>query len=116
MSGPYSKEELEDIVKGPFQSSPLVVSIQPQEGLPDKIRICRHLSKSNHNHPSTNDHVDADKFPTRFGSASQMAEIVSTFLFCHLFRHLFFPTPPLSFLLADQGFLSYAPRGMIFPI
>lgn len=78
MSGPYSREELEDIVKGPFQCSPLVVSVQPQGiGEPDKIRICRHLSKSSAKNPSTNDHVDKDKFPTRFSSATEMADTVS---------------------------------------
>ena len=47
MSGPFSCEHTELILRGPFQSSLLIVDVQPQQcGMPDKIRICRHLSKS----------------------------------------------------------------------
>jgi hypothetical protein len=47
MSGPFSHEDIGCILRGPFQSSPLIVSVQPQHpGEPDKIRICRHLSKA----------------------------------------------------------------------
>ena len=38
MSGPFSREEAELILRGPFFSSPLVVDVQPQQpGTPDKI-------------------------------------------------------------------------------
>ena len=41
MSGPFSHAETELILHSPFQSSPLVVSLQPQQrGMPDKVRIC----------------------------------------------------------------------------
>ena len=78
MFGPFCQSEMEDIMKGPFQSSPLIIDAQPQpNGAPDKIRICRHMSKRDKLHPSTNDYVDSSKFPTRFGSVSEVGEIVS---------------------------------------
>jgi hypothetical protein len=78
MSGPFSREEAEAILRGPFFSSPLVVDVQPQQpGTPDKIRICRHLSKASKSHPSVNSHIRKEDFPTRFDLASKVAEIVS---------------------------------------
>ena len=78
MSGPFSHEEAELIMRGAFQSSPLIVSIQPQEpGSPDKLRICRHLSKATKHHASVNSHIRKDQFPTRFDTASIVAHIVS---------------------------------------
>jgi hypothetical protein len=79
MSGPFSREETELIMRGPFQSSPLIVAVQPQHpGIPDKLRICRHLSKSTKTHPSVNSHIFKDDFPTRFDVASKVANMVST--------------------------------------
>jgi hypothetical protein len=90
MSGPFSREEAELIMRGPFQSSPLIVSIQPQQpGVPDKLRICRHLSKATKTHSSVNSHICKDSFPTRFDTASKVAEIVS-------FRLSVFFSPPYS--------------------
>jgi len=84
MHGPFCREEMEDIMKRPFQSSPLIIDVQPQpDGVLDKLRMCRHLSKRDKLHPSTNDFVDTSKFPTHFGSVSEVAEIVS-FLFPYL--------------------------------
>ena len=89
MSGPFSREHTELILRGPFQSSPLIVDVQPQQrGTPDKIRICRHLSKSSKLHPSVNSHIRKEDFPTRFDLASKVAEIVS-FLFSIPFPFIF---------------------------
>jgi len=78
MSGPFSHEEVELILCGPFFSSPLVVDIQPQQpGAPDKIQICRHLSKGSKLHPSVNSHIQKEDFPTCFDLATKVAEIVS---------------------------------------
>jgi hypothetical protein len=78
MSGPFSREEVELILRGPFQSSPLIISVQPQEpGSPDKIRICRHLSKATRLHASVNSHIRKEDFPTRFDMASKVADMVS---------------------------------------
>jgi hypothetical protein len=73
MSGPFTMEQ----ATGPFQCSPIVVDVQPQPNAPDKIRICRHLSKGTRYHPSTNSYIDSEKFLTRFGSAAEVAAIVS---------------------------------------
>jgi len=82
MSGPFSKEDVERILRGPFQSSPFIVAFQPQApGEPDKIRICRHLSKSTKNIASVNSFMTKSDFPTRFDTASRVAEIVSLFLY-----------------------------------
>ncbi|KIJ97633.1 hypothetical protein K443DRAFT_105324, partial [Laccaria amethystina LaAM-08-1] len=78
MSGPFSREEAEAILRGPFFSSPLVVDVQPQQpGTPDKIRICRHLSKASKSHPSVNSHIRKEDFPTCFDLASKVAEIIA---------------------------------------
>ncbi|KAF7368675.1 Reverse transcriptase ribonuclease h [Mycena venus] len=78
MSGPFSQEEAETILKGPFQCSPIIIAVQPQNpGEPDKLRLCRHLSKGDRSHASTNSYIDKEKFPTKFGSAAQVAEITS---------------------------------------
>jgi hypothetical protein len=81
MSGPFTRELIERILRGPFQSSPLIVSIQPQgPGEPDKLRVCRHLSKSTRHVPSVNSFIPKHDFPTRFDTASRVADMVSFFL------------------------------------
>jgi hypothetical protein len=78
MSGPYTREEVESTLRGPFYASPIIAVIQPQPGdIPDKIRICRHLSKSTKFHESVNSHIKKEDFPTRFDTASLVADIVS---------------------------------------
>lgn len=85
--GPFSQKEIESILRGPFQSSPLIVSIQPQApGEPDKIRVCRHLSKSRKTIQSVNSLIKVSDFPTRFDTAARVAEVVSTFPFLLLSR------------------------------
>ncbi|KAF7295755.1 hypothetical protein HMN09_01118000 [Mycena chlorophos] len=80
MDGPFATlGEVEQMLNSFVQVSPMIVSVQTQApGEPDKRRLCRHLSKGDAQHPSTNSHVDKDKFPTRFGTASHVAEMVST--------------------------------------
>ncbi|RXW16082.1 hypothetical protein EST38_g9772 [Candolleomyces aberdarensis] len=79
MSGPFSRSEVEDILGGPFFSSPLVVVVQSQgPGLKDKVRICRHLSKGNKHADSVNSHIVKEDFPTRFDLASRVADIVAS--------------------------------------
>ena len=78
MTGPFSCTEIKQILRGPFFSSPLIVSVQPQGlGIPDKLRVCRHLSKSNKTTASINSHVKKEDFSTRFDTASRVADIVS---------------------------------------
>ena len=87
MSGPFSQDVVERILRGPFHSSPLIAAVQPQApGEPDKIRVCRHLSKATKYHASVNSHIVKGDFPTRFDTASKVADIVSS--------SLLFPYPP----------------------
>ena len=78
MTGPLSCAEVESTLRGPFYSSPLLVSVQPQApGTPDKIRMCKNLSKGTKTTPSVNSHILKSSFPTRFDTASRVADIVS---------------------------------------
>jgi hypothetical protein len=78
MSGPFSQEEIETILMGPFLCSPIIISVQLQNaGEPDKLRLCRHLSKGNKHQPSTNAYINKEKFPTKYNTAAEVAEIVS---------------------------------------
>jgi hypothetical protein len=66
------------ILRGPFQASPLIVAIQPQApGEPDKIRVCRHLSKSRGAIASINSFIKQTQFPTRFDTVTRVAKLVS---------------------------------------
>ncbi|KAJ3563603.1 hypothetical protein NP233_g8837 [Leucocoprinus birnbaumii] len=78
MDGLFTQEEVESILRGPFQSLPLIVSVQPQApGEPNKIRICRHLSKSSRTIASVNSLIKETKFPTRFDSVVKVSEAVA---------------------------------------
>ncbi|KAJ8503034.1 hypothetical protein ONZ45_g11221 [Pleurotus djamor] len=46
LSGPYSRSEVEGILGGPFQCSPVTVNIQPQgPGVDPKLRLCSDFSR-----------------------------------------------------------------------
>ena len=82
MSGPFSLEETERILRGPFYASPLIVSVQDQgPNLPPKRRVCRNLSKGDRTSgmPSVNSFIDKNDFPTRFDMAFRVADAVSPF-------------------------------------
>lgn len=92
MSGPFSKYQVERILRGPFQSSPLIVSISTQApGEPDKIRVCRHLSKASRHGPAVNSFIEKEDFPTRFDTAARVAETVSPSTFLPSALALSFP-------------------------
>jgi hypothetical protein len=76
LTGPYTKEKLEETV-GLFRSSPFQVAVKPgTDGKPDKYRICRHLSYKGSLGRSVNDDIDPKEYPTRWGKATDMAKIV----------------------------------------
>jgi hypothetical protein len=51
----------------PLSISSLIVSVQPQEpGMPDKLKVCQHCSKTIKLHLSVNLHIHKDDFPTCF--------------------------------------------------
>lgn len=78
MSGPFPQTVVEQILGGPIYVSPLIVAVSPQEpGKPDKVRICRHLSKGNKHSEAVNAHIVKECFPTRFDTPSRVADIVS---------------------------------------
>lgn len=103
MSGPFSHQQVENILRGAFFCSPLLVSVQTQQpGMPDKLRVCRHLSKGDKNTPSANSHINKEDFPTRFDTALKVADIVCQFSF--LWRRPFFlPWVPLLVDSSLQG-------------
>jgi len=79
MSSPFSHEHIEHILHGPFHSSLLIVSVQPQHlGALDKICICQHLSKASWYHTSVNSHIKKEDFPTHFNTAARVTDLVSS--------------------------------------
>ena len=76
LSGPFTQEELEHKI-GPFRSSPLQVATKEgAPGEPTKYRVCRHLSYKGKAQSSVNDEINSDDYPTRWGKATDVAEIV----------------------------------------
>ncbi|RXW11908.1 hypothetical protein EST38_g13947 [Candolleomyces aberdarensis] len=79
MSGPYSKEELEGILGGPFQCSPIAIDKKEVEGsFKKKLRLCINLSKSSKSQPSTNSYSDKEDFPTKYDTAEYVLELISS--------------------------------------
>jgi hypothetical protein len=75
-SGPFTREELECKI-GPFRSSPLQVATKEgAPGEPAKLRVCRHLSYKGKTQSSINDEINTDDYPTRWGKATDVADIV----------------------------------------
>ncbi|KAF7319316.1 hypothetical protein HMN09_00269200 [Mycena chlorophos] len=79
MDGPYqTRLEVETELGSCVQVSPILVSVQTQApGEKDKLRMCRHLSKGNDVHPSSNSYVDKKKFPTRSTTATKIGEYIA---------------------------------------
>jgi hypothetical protein len=83
MSGPYTISQVEHELGGFFVSCPL--GLVEKAGEPGKFRIIRDLSYHNKEDGySVNEHLDADDFPTEWGTAAQVAEIVSTSFHAHI--------------------------------
>ena len=111
MAGPFSKSQVEQVLRGPFVASPLIVAESSQgPDQPPKLRVCRNLSKGGKDHlgrktPSVNSYVQKELFPTTFDSASDVAEFVSLsyFLFLYSIRFLLDQLAAvLSYLLLSQ--------------
>lgn len=79
MSGPYSKAQVENILGSPFVSSPL--SVVDKAGAAGKYRLVQNCSFRNAENVSVNDQIDSDNFPTRWGTAAEVAELVSPLYF-----------------------------------
>lgn len=80
MSGPFSYQEMERILQGPFYASPLIVSMNDQgPDLPPKCRVCHNLSKGDRvsRMPSVNSFIDKKDFLTWFDKVFWVADTVS---------------------------------------
>jgi len=101
-SGPFMQEKLEWKI-GPFQSFPLQVIVKenvPSE--PTKFHVCQHLSYKGKAQSSINDEINSDDFPTCWGKASDVAEIVHSLTPFHFSS----PLPiSLSFSLISHGII-----------
>lgn len=75
MSGPYTRAEVERILQAKFVSSPLYVV--EKAGSPGKKRLIQNSSFKDASGLSVNDEIDSDDFPTKWGTAAEVAEIVS---------------------------------------
>ncbi|OBZ78926.1 hypothetical protein A0H81_01330 [Grifola frondosa] len=76
MTGPYTRTEVEKILGTPFVSSPLAVVEKP--GSAGKWRLVQNCSYEDENGISVNSQINSDDFPTKWGTAAQVAEIVAT--------------------------------------
>lgn len=74
MTGPYSRARVEAILGSPFISSPLSVVPKAQ----GKLRMVQNCSFGDEYGLSVNGRIDADLYPTRWGTAARVAELVST--------------------------------------
>ena len=84
MSGPFTRDETEQILWGPFYVSPLIVAGQDQgPDLPPKRRVCWNLSKGDcvTGTGSVNSFINKEDFPTCFDMAFRVAEAVSQYSF-----------------------------------
>lgn len=79
MSRPFTVAQVHSILGGHFMSSPL--GIVEKSGEPGKFRIIRDLSFENEDGYSVNGQLNSDDFPTEWGTASQVVDIVSIYLF-----------------------------------
>ncbi|KAL1942665.1 hypothetical protein VTO73DRAFT_4905 [Trametes versicolor] len=75
MSGPYTQAEVEGILGTPFRSSPLAVVEKP--GAPGKWRLIQNCSFKDAHGVSVNDLIDNDDFPTKWGTAAEVADIIA---------------------------------------
>lgn len=78
MSGPFTKEELEGIFGGAFQSSPLSIDEKEIDGTFElKLRMCINLSKGTDTKPSTNSYSNKADFPTSYDPAAYTGDLVA---------------------------------------
>ncbi|KAF7314413.1 hypothetical protein MKEN_00914100 [Mycena kentingensis (nom. inval.)] len=80
MAGPFTREEMERVCRGPFYASPLIVAVQDQgPGMEPKKRVCRNLSKGDpvNGIPAVNEFSDKEDFPTRFDTPLKMANLIA---------------------------------------
>ncbi|OBZ79912.1 hypothetical protein A0H81_00724 [Grifola frondosa] len=74
MTGPYTRSEVEKILGSNFVSSPLAVI--EKAGSRGKLRLVQNCSFKDENGISVNSQINSEDFPTKWGTAAQVAEIV----------------------------------------
>jgi hypothetical protein len=117
MDGPFDRETVEAIMGGPIFVSPLIAAVSSQEpGTPDKIRICRHLSKSTKDIPSVNSYVDKLDNPTLFDTANRVADVVSLFSQAYALCHLPYALCPMPYALCPLPYALMPPLPMLIPL
>ncbi|KAF5376497.1 hypothetical protein D9615_008662 [Tricholomella constricta] len=80
MSGPFTLQDVERILRGPIYCSPFIVAKQDTgPDSPPKLRVCRNLSKDDPltGTPSVNSYIAKEDFPTRFNMAFRVADEVA---------------------------------------
>ncbi|CDO76109.1 hypothetical protein BN946_scf184876.g2 [Trametes cinnabarina] len=77
MTGPYSRERVQDILGSHFRSSPLAV-VEKNSHEPGKLRLIQNCSYEDEFRTSVNSMIMAEDFPTRWGTAAEVAEIIAS--------------------------------------
>jgi hypothetical protein len=77
MDGPYSRFQLEELMGGPFAACPVHVVVKTDEDGNQKRRVVRNISYRGEEGFSVNDLIDSDEWPTEWGTAARVAQIVS---------------------------------------
>ena len=75
MEGPYDERTVKSILRSDFMTSPLFVI--DKTGSPAKYRLVQDCSHKNEDGFSVNDSIEAEDFPTKWGNAASVAQIVS---------------------------------------
>jgi hypothetical protein len=120
MSGPFTADEVFEILGGHFVSSPL--GVVEKAGEPGKFRVVRDLSYQNPDGYSVNSLLDSDDFPTEWGTAAQVAEIVSALTYTKLHASALLllhatalsPLHTTAFVLCTLRRLSFARFGALY--
>lgn len=80
MDGPFTESEMRELCGGHFAACPVHVVTQTDEKGKVKKRVVRNMSYAGEQGYSVNDLINSDDFPTQWGSAPVVADIVS----CHI--------------------------------
>jgi hypothetical protein len=110
MSGPFTADEVFEILSRHFVSSPL--GVVEKAGEPGKFRVVRDLSYQNPDGYSINSLLDSDDFPTKWGTAAQVAEIVSALTYTKLHASALLLLHATAFVLCTLRCLSFACFGI----
>ena len=100
MSGPFSVLQMCSLCNGHYVACPVHVVTTTDECSKVKHHVVRNTSFHGAASFSVNDLVDSNDFPTEWGTASQVADLVSSFLFLFFFLSSLAPflQPCISFV------------------